>query len=352
MKRFLLGLTTALLACTGASAQAPLSFEHKTITMVVGFAAGGGTDVSARLLAPYLGKYLPGNPEIIVQNRPGADGLTSANYFANQVKPDGLNVMVGASTITDPQNYRRPEAHYDPTKWGWVGGIGRGGSVLIISKDGEKRLYDKKLEPAVMGSLGGTPHSTQQATAWGIEFLGWNAKWVMGYRGTPDIIVALERGEIDMSGTGNVKLVQRLTDTGKFAVLAQTGTVDEGKVVSRSEFGKNVPMFSDLMKGKIKDPIQQKGFDYWYALLTTDKWLALPPETPKPILDAYRNAFEKLFTDKEFQEKAKAVSEDFELQHAADMEATVKTLGGTPPEALKFIESMLNKQGIGNEPHK
>src|SRR5581483_6726946 len=204
-KRFALCLTAASLVCTAASAQAPVSFEGKTITMVVGFAAGGGTDISARLIAPYLAKYLPGKPEIIVQNRPGADGLVSANYFANLVKPDGLTVMVGASTITDPQNYRKPEAHYDPTKWGWVGGVGRGGSVLIISNDGAKRLMDKKAEPAVMGSLGGTPHSTQQATAWGIEFLGWNAKWVMGYRGTPDIIIALERGEIDMSGTGNVQ---------------------------------------------------------------------------------------------------------------------------------------------------
>jgi tripartite-type tricarboxylate transporter receptor subunit TctC len=347
MKRFALCLTAALLACTGAAAQAPVSFEGKTVTVVVGFAAGGGTDVSARLIAPYLAKYLPGSPTVIVQNRPGADGLTSANYFTQQSKPDGLEVMVGASTITDPVNYRKPEAHYDPTKWGWVGGIGRGGSVLIISKDGEKKLFDKKLEPAVMGSLGGTPHSTQQATAWGIEFLGWNAKWVMGYRGTPDVFIALERGEIDMSGTGNVQLINRLTETGKFKVLVQTGTLSDGKIVSRSEFGSDVPMFAKLMEGKIKDPIQQKGFDYWYALLTTDKWVALPPNTPKPVLDAYRAAFDKLFTDKEFIERSKKVSEDFELQHAVDIESTVKTLGSTPPEALAYIESMLNKQGIG-----
>jgi tripartite-type tricarboxylate transporter receptor subunit TctC len=348
MKPFRFLLAAALLATTAAAAQTPVSFEGKTITVVVGFAAGGGTDVSARLIAPYLAKYLPGSPNVIVQNRPGADGLTSANYFTQQVKPDGLELMVGASTITDPVNYRKPEAHYDPTKWGWVGGIGRGGSVLIISKEGEKKLLDKKLEPAVMGSLGGTPHSTQQATAWGIEFLGWNAKWVMGYRGTPDVFIALERGEIDMSGTGNVQLINRLTETGKFKVLVQTGTLSEGKIVSRSEFGSDVPMFAKLMEGKIKDPIQQKGFDYWYALLTTDKWVALPPNTPKPILDVYRTAFDKLFTDKEFIERSKKVSEDFELQHASDIESTVKTLGGTPPEALEYISAMLRKQGIGD----
>ncbi len=347
MKRFTLCLAAVLFVCTGAAAQTPVSFEGKTVTVIVGFAAGGGTDVSARLIAPFLAKYLPGAPNVIVQNRPGADGLTSANYFAQQSKPDGLELMVGASTITDPVNYRKAEAKYDPTKWGWVGGIGRGGSVLIISKDGEKRLLDKTAQPAVMGSLGGTPHSTQQATGWGIEFLGWNAKWVMGYRGTPDVFIALERGEIDMSGTGNVQLINRLTETGKFKVLVQTGTLSRGKIVPRSEFG-DVPLFAKLMEGKIKDPIAQKGFDYWYALLTTDKWVALPPETPKPILDAYREAFNKLFKDAEFLEKSKKVSEDFELQYASDMEATVKTLGSTPPEALSYISAMLRKQGIGD----
>ncbi|MEA2976747.1 MAG: hypothetical protein QOF19_2267 [Alphaproteobacteria bacterium] len=349
MKRFTLCLATALFGCASAAAQDAVSFQGKTITAVVGFAAGGGTDVSARLIAPYLAKYLPGAPKVIVQNRPGADGLVAANYFAQQVKPDGVEFMVGASTITDPVNYRKPEAHYDPTKWVWIGGIGRGGSVLIISKEGEKKLFDKKAEPAVMGSLGGTPHSTQQATAWGIEFLDWNAKWVTGYRGTPDIFISLERGEIDMSGTGNVQLINRLTETGQFKVLVQTGTLSEGKIVARSEFGKDVPMFAKLMEGKIKDPIAKKGFDYWYALLTTDKWVALPPNTPQPIVDAYRAAFNKLFSDAEFIEKAKKVSEDFELQHANDMEATVMTLGGTPPEALTYISTMLRKQGLGGE---
>jgi hypothetical protein len=346
MKQFALCIAAALLACAEAAAQAPVSFDNKTVTVVVGYATGGGTDASARLIAPYLAKYLPGSPQVVVQNRPGADGLTSANYFEQQAKPDGLEVMAGAGPITDPVNYRKPEARYDPTRWGWVGGIGRGGSALIISMDGEKRLFDKKLEPAIMGSLGSTPHSTQAAVAWGIEFLDWNAKWVMGYRGTPDVIVALERGEIDMSGTGNVPLINRLTNTGKFKILMQTGTLLDGKIVARGEF-RDAPMFAHLMDGKIKDPVAQKGFNHWYALLTTDKWVALPPNTPQPIVDAYRAAFDKLFTDAEFLDRAKKVSEDLELQRWADIEGNVKTLGTTPPEALQYITAMLRKQGIG-----
>lgn len=315
--------------------------------MVIGFEAGGGTDISGRRLAPYLTKYLPGAPAVVVQNQPGADGLVATNFFAQQAKPDGLTIEMGATTIIDPVIYRTPQAKFDPTKFAYVGGVGRGGSVLLISTEAAKRLRDKNAPPVVMGSLIGIPHATMQATAWGIEFLGWNARWVTGYHGTPDIIVALERGEIDMSATGNIDLINRLVNSGKFEILVQTGTLEQGKVVPRTEFGQ-VPMFSKLLDGNINDPIQRKGFDYWYALLSSDKWLALPPNTPAPIVAAHREAFKKISKDPEFLDRAKKVSEDLEMQPAADMEATVKTLGSTPPEALDYITAMLSKQGIGS----
>ena len=350
MKQFTFCVAAAtLLACTSAAAQAPISFEGKTITVIVGYAAGGGTDIAARLIAPYIVKYLPGRPNVIVQNRPGADGLTSANYFAQQSKPDGLELMVGAGQTTDPLNYRKPEAKYDPTKFAYVGGVGRGGSFLVISKEAEKRLLDKTATPAAMGSMGSAPHSTMQATAWGIEFLGWNAKWVTGYRGTADVFIAIERGEVDMSGTGNVQIVDGLLKTGKFKILAQTGTLVDGRITGRSELGNTVPLFAKLMEGKIKDPVQQKAFDYWYALLTNDKWVALPPDTSAPIVTAYREAFQKMSKDTEFLVRAKKVSQDLELQTADDMELTVKKLGSTPPEAIAYISEMLRKQGAGSK---
>ena len=75
------------------------------------------------------------------------------------------------------------------------GGIGRGGSTVVIRKDAEDRLYDKSKPPVIMGAVGGQPRSGMQTTAWGIEILGWNAKWVLGYPGTNDLVLALERGE-------------------------------------------------------------------------------------------------------------------------------------------------------------
>jgi hypothetical protein len=106
---------------------------------------------------------------------------------------------MGSTTQADPLLFRTPQSQFDPTKFFIIGGAGRGGSVLIIDKAAEPRLRDKSKPPVVMGALAGVPRSGMQMTAWGMGFLGWNAKWVVGYPGTNDLTIALERGEIDMT---------------------------------------------------------------------------------------------------------------------------------------------------------
>src|SRR5438128_12535328 len=89
----LIGLSCALLA---ARADEPVSFQGKTITMIVGSPAGGGTDTSARLIASLLANHLPGRPAVVVRNIPGAQGITAMNYFVKQVAPDGLTLMTAS----------------------------------------------------------------------------------------------------------------------------------------------------------------------------------------------------------------------------------------------------------------
>lgn len=346
MKRLILSLAAALLMCTGATAQAPISFEGKTITMIIGYPPGGGTDVSGRLIAQYIAKHLPGSPSVVVHNMPGADGVTAMNFFAQQVKPDGLTLTMGSSTQGDPIHYRKPQSQYDATKLQFVGGVGRGGSTVVIRKEAEPRLYDKTKPPVIMGSVAGVPRSGMQTTAWGISLLDWNAKWVLGYPGTNDLFVALERGEIEMTASSNLFQVAKLLETGKVKVLTQTGIMTDGKILPRTEFG-DVPVFPNQVKGKTNDPLHQKGFDYWFSLVMLDKWLALPVGTPEPIVKVYREAFNKMIKDPEFLERGKKMSEDFEPQSAIDVETLIKTLGQTPPEALDYIKDMLKKQGIG-----
>ena len=160
---------------------------------------------------------------------------------------------MGSTTVSDPLQYRRPQSQFDPTKFQFLGGVGRGGTILIIRTDAEKRLYDKSQPPVIMGSIGGVPRSGMQSTAWGIAYLGWNAKWVVGYRGTQDLFIALQRGEIDMTATGNLRDVQHLIDNGTVKILTQSGTVRNGELSKRPEFG-DAPVLASLVKAENNRP--------------------------------------------------------------------------------------------------
>ena len=338
----LLGFIAFASAALGQSAS---YFQGKTVTVMVGYAAGGGTDTFARLAAGFLANYLPGSPAVIVRNVPGADGITAMNYFVEQIAPDGLTIAVNASTTADPMNWRKPQAHYDPTKFGVIGGAGRGGTLLVIAKEAEKRLYDKQARPVIMGSLSGLPRSGMQMTAWGIEFLDWNAKWVIGYRGTTELMIALERGEIDMTSTGNLFQVEKLLATGRYKVLAQTGMLRNGARIPRPEFS-DVPVFEKMLEGKIQDPLMRKGFAYWSSNSAIDKWLSLPPQAPSAMLDVYRAAYAKIIENPDFIDRGKKMSDDFEPWQSGEVESLINTLGQTPPEAIDQISVMLHKQGL------
>jgi tripartite-type tricarboxylate transporter receptor subunit TctC len=345
MTRFGFCLLACVLGSSAAVAQDTVSFQGKTVTMIIGFPPGGGTDAYGRVVATSFEKYLPGNPTVIVKNVPGADGVTSMNFMVQQVVPDGTTLTTTANTTADPLNYRKPQVHYVPTDFAVIGGAGRGGEVILINKESEKRLYDKNAAPVVMGSLGGVPRSGMQMTAWGIEFLGWNAKWVIGYRGTNELTLALERGEIDMTATGNRFLIEKLVDSGKFRILVQSGTLKNGKLATRPEFG-DAPLIATALEGKLKDALALKAFDYWSSISLTDKWLALPPKTPKNVVEVYRAAYGKIAQDADFLERARKISEDFVPLTAPEVEALITKLASLPQEAPEYMTVILRKQGL------
>jgi tripartite-type tricarboxylate transporter receptor subunit TctC len=345
MRKFGLCLLACMLGCTAAFAEDAVSFQGKTVNMIIGFPPGGGTDAYGRVVAVFLEKYLPGNPTVVPRNVPGADGVTSMNYMVQQVAADGLTLTTTANTTADPLNYRKPAAHYVPSDFEVIGGAGRGGEVILINKDAEKRLYDKKAAPVVMGSLGGIPRSGMQMTAWGIEFLGWNAKWVIGYTGTNELTLALERGEIDMTATGNMFLIQKLVEGGKFKILVQSGTLKNGVLSPRPEFG-DAPLLAKALEGKLKDPLALKAFDYWTSISLTDKWLALPPKAPKAYLDVYRATYGKISQDPDFLERARKISEDFIPLPAPEVEKLINKLASLPQEATEYMTVILRKQGL------
>ncbi|MGE0653156.1 MAG: hypothetical protein AB7P12_15625, partial [Alphaproteobacteria bacterium] len=267
------------------------------------------------------------------------------NYFVTIAKQDGTTVTMGASTQTDPVHWRAKASQYDPRKMHMVGGIIRGATMLMIRKEALTRLTDRTKPPVVIGAVDGT-RSGIIMSLWGGEYLDWNIKWVVGYGGTSDLMLALQRGEVDMSSTANSFHIRDLLKTGGFALVAQSGTLQHGKLSPREEYP-NVPLFPNLIRPKLKSALATEGFGYWEGINSTDKWLALPPGAPPNVVKAYRAAFDAAVQEKGFLERArKSISEDVMALNADDQTRLVRQIADTSDEALAFIEGIKKKQDL------
>lgn len=342
------GLSIVLASAAAAQFSTPpsdTSLAGQTVTIIVGTTTGGSTDLAARLMAPYLGKYLPGDPNVVVRNQPGAAGLAAFNSFAQKSAPDGKTAIIGSGYQMDPINYRVPQSRYDPTEFAIVGALSMGGTALIIRNEALPRLTDKSQAPIAMASVPGLPRAGMQMAAWGIEFLGWNVRWVPGYPGNTDLRLALQRGEADMTSLATTQLTSDLLDKSQFTLLFQSGS-NGGTAPSLLPALKGVPMITETMETRIGDPLVRQAFAYWALNSAINNWMALPPKTPDAIARMHRQAFDRMIADPEFLQRARQLGEDVSTFSHQGMAKIIHTLAALPPEALSYMGDVLVKQGL------
>lgn len=329
-------------------AVAEVSFKGKKIDVIMGSGAGGGTDGTTRLVGRYLEKYLPGKPDMQYRNLPGGHGTKALNYFASTIKPDGLSWVGGSSAHIDPNNLMKSAVKYDPTKFHFIGGVSRGGSIVFVNSKKAKNLTDKSLPPVIVGELDGS-RSWAQMIMFGQEGLGWNVRFVIGYPGTSNLLLAVRRGEVDMIGTSNLKLLQDMFKTGEFQGVAQMGDSDAtGDVAGRSDFA-HIPVFDKLIEGKLTGQAAAS-FEFWTMLNQMDKWYALPPGTPAEIIETYRTAYDQVIKDPEFLKNAHLqFSEDFMPMKGDLVQRLVEKTSYPDKQLTSFIEQMKVKNGLPAE---
>ena len=345
----LAGIVFAVLLIRPALAE--VNFAGKTITIVISSNTGGGTDNMARLVGRYLRDYLPGKPTVIYQNIPGAGGIKALNYFVQQAKPDGLTTIVGSASNLDPTIIRNPSVQYDTKKLLMYGGFPAPSGVLILRNDAVRRFNDKTLPPAIMGDENAVRTSDQMAV-WGPAYLNWNLRWVLGYPSSSEIILAAERGEVDLVATYERNLIGRMEKSGAFTYVAQTGEPKDGKLVRSARFA-DVPVFSDLIRDKLKDEREIEAFKAWETLAQVGKWGALPPGTPAEFVDAYRRAFSQLVKDKQFMAEAPAtLGEGFTTATGEEMQQVTLNADAISNDTLKFFDQLRERVGIHIEEKK
>lgn len=291
-------IVTVLAAIGLLAAAAPASdyYAGKTITVLVSSSPGGGTDATARLMARYLPKFIPGNPKSIVRNMPGGGGTVVNNYITRRVKPDGLTLSQDASSALSTYVRGGKRVKYNPREYNYIGSIMRGGSILMVRKDARARLTDPKAKPVVVGDSDGI-RTWVAMTVWGAKYLDWNNRWIFGYAGTGEMVLALRQGEIEMWGTGNAKLIRD---------LQKDGVVDPLVLLTdtrRRDFP-DVPTFSEVLGDKKPSGVAWQAYKVWTRPSDVDKFLSAPKGTPANVVKILRDAWGAMVQDAGFQTEA------------------------------------------------
>src|ERR1700704_1648173 len=210
--RGMLGLLGFLAFGVGASSDALAAdyYQGKTLTVIVGYAPGGGVDATARAITRHLGRFIPGQPNVVVQNMEGAAGIVSVNHLERRVAPDGLTLAVPGRSWYIEAIVKRPGITFDPVKFTYIGSPGAvSAAAFIRTSTGIRTLDELKASPKTLtfGALGSTT-PTAMAPAL-LAANGAPIKVVLGYVSTARVLLALEQGEVDGSFTVGNALASR-----------------------------------------------------------------------------------------------------------------------------------------------
>jgi tripartite-type tricarboxylate transporter receptor subunit TctC len=342
-----IGVALAATLATWGQSTVAQDYKGKTINMLIASNAGGGTDRIGRLFGLYLEKYLPGKPNIVYRNFAAGGGkIRAANFLALQAMPDGFTIMQTDASVATPSTVRRKVSKYDPRTFHPIGGFNAGGSVVFARKGIKERLTSSG-KPLIVGAISGS-RSWQAMTVWGKEYLGWNLRWIPGYKGTRQLMKALRQGEIDIMATASSKRIDGLLKDGVIDLIAQEG-VGGGQVFKARAAYPDVPVFPTLLKQKKLSPRAWDGYVAWIGPSQVDKWLTLPPKTPKAHVDAHRAAFNKVVADKKFLKLLKKqFSKDTVIMSGEEIAGVLDSVMKVSDESIKFSLTLRKKFNISS----
>jgi tripartite-type tricarboxylate transporter receptor subunit TctC len=315
-------------------------YKGKTIRFVVGFAPGGGYDLSARIVGRHIGKHIPGNPTIVVENMTGAGSLIAANYTANSAKPDGLFVGIWNSAYVLRQALGDKAVRFDSRKLGWIGAPTKGTPFCaIMAHTGLKTLKDvvSANREIKMGSTG--PGSTYDDLPQILNrTIGTKFNVISGYEGTGPILVAMRRKEIE----GGCWTWESARTTAR-AVLDAKG---EDKLIpflihSREPDleVKDLPLVSEVIKGEDK----LSAYRTWAGTYEFQRPFSVPPGTPKERLQILRKAFADTMKDPEFIAEAEKSKLETTYVSGEEIEKYVSQVLSITPKAKELLSFLMVK---------
>ena len=327
----LLVLVLSGLVAWPAHAASPVDFyKGRTVQVVVGFSAGGGYDLYARVLARHIGKHIPGNPSVIAQNMPGAGSLKAANYLYNVAPKDGSVFGIFDRGLPMERLLGRTRGQdFDATKFTWIGSITDEPTICgFSSKSGIRSWQDMKTKPFRVGGAGATADDEIYADVLRNMF-HLPLRVVSGYPGRAETVLSIQRGEIDgLCGWSWSSLMSRdkyLLDSKQLIVTLQLG-------VEKNLDLPGVPLVGDLTD----DPKQKAALKLIFSRLTIARPFAAPPGLTAERAAALRAAFDATMRDPEFLAEMRKLALDVRPQSGLKVEQLIKEVYTYPAEVVQI----------------
>jgi len=324
----------------GLQAQEPF-YKGKTIRIVVGSTAGGFYDRWARLLAKFMGKYIPGQPEIIAQNMAGAGSVIATNHVFNVAKPDGLTVVMPLNSIYVDQLAGRKEAQFDLRKFHWIGSPAVEAVILYMRVDAPYRSIADIIKAKEPPKCGGTGTASSDYILAKVleQTVGAKINNVLGYAGGTEIDIAVEKGEVicrahSVSAHFGREPFDSWHKKGFDRHLIQTSRKRDSRAA-------DVPTVHELFdeykvpasSRRVAQAVLAAG-DFGRPMMVTP---GTPPERVKILRDAYQRALK----DPDLQDEAKKSRMDVEPTAGEELEGLVKEIFDSPPDVLERVKKLL-----------
>ena len=324
-----------------ARAQAEPFYKGKTIRIMVGSTAGGFYDRWARLFARYMGKYIPGQPEIIAQNMPGAGSVIATNHVFAVAKPDGLTVVMPLNSVYVDQLVGRQEVQFDLRKFHWIGSPAVESVIMYMRADTPyKSIADiiKAKEPPKCGSTG-TASSDYILSKVLEETVGAKFNTVQGYPGGSEIDLAVEKGEVVCRAhSTSAHFGREPFDTWHKKNFDRHIVQASRKRDSRAA---DVPTTHEIFD-QYKVPANSRRFAQ-VVLAAGDfgRPMMVTPGTPLERVKILKEAYLRTLNDPEVLTEAKKARMDVEPTSGEELESLVKEIFDSPPEVLERVKKML-----------
>jgi tripartite-type tricarboxylate transporter receptor subunit TctC len=340
MKNSVMSLFIVFLLAAGAQAQTPF-YQGKTITIIVGTKAGDAYDLYPRMLAEFMPKYIPGNPNIIIQNVPGAASMIAANQLYNVSKPDGLTIGAIYPALYFEQLTKKPEAKFDWTKFGWIGNPVTSNHLMYMRADTPYKTIEdvRKASTAPKCGASGLTSTGYYMPKLMEETIGTKFDIVSGYQAGQDVDLAVERGEIQCRAFTITAFFARepfisWRKRGFVNVLMQSGAKRDPRL-------KDAPTLYELMD-TYKTSTQARSLAK--VILAAGEFgrpLVTPPGFAADRLQILRDAFDKAVNDPALKATAEKRRLDLDPAPGAELETLAKEVMAATPDVVEKMQKLL-----------